>query len=54
MNENEILDVLKNLSKNQGFYYTLYAKVLEEPELLKHLVNINFKDTIDLILYLEQ
>lgn len=55
MNKQEILEAIKNLSSGQGFYERLYEKLSDDSieSLLEELENQNFKDTIDLILYLE-
>lgn len=53
MNKEEILNYIKTLSKSQGFYYGLYENLKYNKELLEHLEKQNFKDIVDLILFLE-
>ena len=57
MNQQEILESIKNLASSQGFYGRLYEKLSdnssESLEILEKLEDQNFKDTVDLVLYLE-
>lgn len=53
MNKEEILKNIKTLSKSQGFYQGLYENLKSNNELLEHLEKQNFKDIMDLILFLE-
>lgn len=58
MKENEILETLRQLARSQGMYGRLLASIEEMPEdnyreLFDILESQNFKDPIDLILYLE-
>lgn len=52
-----ILDWIKQLSGSQGFYQRLYDKLTdgsdESSKYLEHLESQNFKDIVDLVLYLE-
>lgn len=57
MNREEILETIRSLAKSQGFYGRL-LKILESDELdalayLELLEEQNFKDPIDLILFIE-
>lgn len=57
MNREEILETIRSLAKSQGFYGRL-VKILESDELdalayLELLEEQNFKDPIDLILFIE-
>lgn len=57
MNREEILETIRSLAKSQGFYGRL-VKFLESDELdalayLELLEEQNFKDPIDLILFIE-
>lgn len=55
MNKKEILETIKSLANSQGFYTRLYQFLKEESgEYLDMLEKQNFKDPIDLILYLEE
>ena len=54
MDQNEILKIIKTLSSTKGFYKKLYKNILDNPEYLKYLESMKFKDCIDLILYLEE
>ena len=58
MNRVEILNTLKSLAQSQGFYgaflrYLNEASEAEREVLLDKLEAQNFKDVVDLILYLE-
>lgn len=53
MNKEEILKSIKTLSKSQGFYQGLYENLKSNNELLEYLEKQNFKDIMDLILFLE-
>lgn len=57
MNRKEILNAISNLSSSQGFYGRLYEQLTNESEdserFLSELEAQNFKDSVDLILYLE-
>lgn len=53
MNKDEILEAISNLASSQGFYGRLYEHILDDPEYLDYLESMHFKDTVDLVLYLE-
>ena len=57
MNRQEILDAIKFLASSQGSYKRLYDilsdKSSESEEFLDKLESLNFKDTVDLVMYLE-
>lgn len=57
MNKKEILEMVKSLASSQGFYTRLYQYLSEgseeSEEYLDMLEEKNFKDSVDLILYLE-
>lgn len=53
MTEEQILSSVKSLASNKGFYSTLYQALLEHPEELTALAKQDFKDIVDLVLYLE-
>ena len=57
MNRQEILDAIKFLAPSQGSYKRLYDilsdKSSESEEFLDKLESLNFKDTVDLVMYLE-
>ena len=42
------------LAYSQGFYGRLYEQIKDDDEALSYLEEQNFKDPIDLILFLEQ
>ena len=54
MNRTEIRQAIRQLAKSQGFYCRLLSAIDENPEILDVLEEQNFKDTLDLVLYLEQ
>lgn len=57
MTRNEIINTIESLAKSQGFYSGLYLFLKENSkeseEYLFMLENKNFKDPVDLIMYLE-
>lgn len=61
MKMNEILENIKMLSKNQGFYGRLYHQIMDykenNPKVFERIANDleaqNFKDTVDMIMYFE-
>lgn len=54
MDRTKILELIKGLAKSQGFYGRLLESINENPKILDHLEQQNFKEELDLILYLEQ
>lgn len=54
MNKNEILNTIKMLSHSQGFYGRLLEAIQDNDEALDYLEAQEFKDVVDLILFLEQ
>lgn len=61
MNENQIMKAIGSLAQCQGFYTRLYNSLSTmkecDPEdyhnVMESLVSQNFKDEIDLVMYLE-
>lgn len=58
MKRDEILEVFRSLSQSQGFYGRLLNMFYSAPEkdkeaILSHLESQNFKDAVDLVLYIE-
>ena len=53
MNKEEILQAIKDLAKSQGFYCRILQAIEEDATILDKLAELNFKDSIDLVLYLE-
>lgn len=61
MKREEILNIIKSLAKSQGFYGRLYMDVLyaqnnhpeEYEEFMSELERKNFKDPVDLVIFLE-
>lgn len=54
MSGDDILNTIKSLSKSQGFYCRLLEQIQDNDEALEYLEQQNFKDPVDLILFLEQ
>lgn len=54
MDKQEIKAEIESLAKSQGFYQRILNSINEQPELLDFLEDQDFKDPIDLILFLEQ
>ncbi len=55
MNKEQILNTIKKLGRSQGFYSRLYNALIngEGDDFLNELEKQNFKDSVDLVLYLE-
>lgn len=53
MNAQEIMDTVKELSHSQGLYCRLYEELMDNEEVLNYLVSQNFKDSLDLIMFIE-
>ena len=53
MDAKEIMETVKELARSQGFYYRLYETLKANPEALDFLAKQNFKDRIDMIMFLE-
>lgn len=57
MNKKQILKVIKNLAKSQGFYDRLYSKLTDGSEeseaYLEELVEQKFKNAVDLVMFIE-
>lgn len=57
MNKEEIFETIKSLASSQGFYTRLYQYLSDESSESEDVLNMleekNFKDAVDLILYLE-
>ena len=52
MTENQILETVRSLAGGKGLCSALYQGLLANPEELTRLAKLNFKDVVDLILYL--
>ena len=57
MNKKQILKVINNLAKTQGFYERLYNKLTDGSEesetYLEELVEQKFKNAVDLVMFIE-
>lgn len=61
MNAIQVLDVIRELSHSQGFYSRLYHNILELKrtneeafnEWCREVESLNFKEPLDIVLYLE-
>lgn len=53
MTKQEIMEAIKSLAKSQGFYGRLYETLKENPEALDFLAKQNFKDSLDMVMFLE-
>lgn len=53
MNKEEILETIRKLSCSQGFYGRLYEEIKDNEKALSYLEKQNFKDAVDLVLFLE-
>lgn len=56
MDKNEIMDAIKSLAGSQGLYSRLYEYLKENGDggaLLDYLASQNFKDKVDLVMFIE-
>lgn len=53
MNAQEIMETVKELARSQGFYCRLYETLKEHPEALDFLAKQKFKDSLDMVMFLE-
>lgn len=53
MTKEQILGEIKSLAMSQGFYGRLLRDINENPAMLDELERQNFKDGLDMILFLE-
>lgn len=53
MKKEQIYDAIRSLARSQGFYCDLLEYVENNEEYLEELEEQNFKDVVDLVLYLE-
>ena len=56
MKANEILEAIKMLAQSQGFYGRLLHSIEtseERENILAELESLNFKDSLDLVMYFE-
>lgn len=53
MNREQILSAIRELAKSQGFYGRLLCQIEETPAILDELENRNFKDVVDMVMYIE-
>ena len=59
MKRDEILQIIKELAKSQGFYSRLLQCIEESTDedneaFFSHLESLNLKDSVDLVIYLEE
>ena len=54
MNKEQILSAVAELACSQGFYGRLLCDLRENPDYLDYLAEQKFRDTLDMILFLEQ
>ena len=59
MYREQILEAIRSLAKSQGFYSRLLECIEESSEeerntFFTHLESCNFKDVVDLVIYLEE
>lgn len=54
MNREQIYDAIESLAHSQGFYGRMLDYLKENPKALDALVEQNFTDVVDLVMYLEQ
>lgn len=56
MNKQEIMETVKELARSQGLYSRLYDFLMENGDggaLLNYLASQNFKDKIDMVMFIE-
>lgn len=53
MNKKEIMEAIKSLAHSQGYYGRLYETLKENSEALEFLEKQNFKDSLEMVMFLE-
>lgn len=53
MTAEEIMDAIKALAQSQGFYGRLLMDIHDNEEILDYLVEQNFKNVVEMIMFLE-
>lgn len=53
MTKEEIMEAIKSLARSQDFYGRLYETLKANPEALDFLAKQNFKDSLDMVMFLE-
>lgn len=53
MTKEQILGAIKSLAMSQGFYGRLLCAIDENPAILDEMEAQHFKDTLDMVLWLE-
>ena len=53
MTAQDIMKEVKSLARSQGFYCRLYMYLKENPEALDFLAKQNFKNSLDMVMFLE-
>ena len=53
MTKTEIMEASKSLSHSQGFYGRLYETLKSNPEALEFLEKQKFKDSLEMVMFLE-
>ena len=53
MKKQEILSAIESLAHSQGFYGRLYEAIHNNEEALQYLENQDFKDIVDMIIFME-
>lgn len=53
MTREEILENIKMLARSQGYYGRILRAIEEDETILDTLEEQNFKDVVDMVLYLE-
>ena len=53
MNKEQILEAIRELAKSQGFYGRLLEGIREHKEILDKLEQQNFKDSVDMVMWIE-
>lgn len=54
MTAQDIMEEVKSLASSQGFYCRLYMTLKENPDALDFLAKQKFKDSLDMIMFLEE
>lgn len=53
MTKKEILETFKSLARSQGSYGRLLEQIKDNDEALTYLEEQNFKDSVDLVMFIE-
>lgn len=53
MTRKEIMEAIKSLAHSQGYYGRLYEELKDNDEAIEFLEKQNFKDSLEMVMFLE-